>query len=292
MFLASSEISFGNIPTAPSNATTKRDTVLDPTYTLSYNKVLAEDTTLFSDAPYLTVTADEASFTAAATFSGYLSYNWLTFSLKSLYLDIDTSFSSTLSLTATTDAAYDNTFTYSPSSLFYGVTVPGVLELGPELTFAVDAEVIASEAVTITTELDIGLTDGNIHIDLLDESDTTTSGWVPTYSVSAEISGQASAEFNPTASLKVEIALVVFGGLIDLSTGLTAKPGFDNSFVLTADEEVDLTGVTGTSGGTCGEGLLLKSTFNFELDAFATEWYSTDLYSVSIPIVDECFSWD
>jgi hypothetical protein len=292
MFLASSEISFGNIPTASSNATTKRDTVLDPTYTLSYSKVLAEDTTLFSDAPYLTVTADEASFTAAATFSGYLSYNWLTFSLTSLYLDIDTSFSSTLSLTATTGAAYDNTFTYSPSSLFYGVTVPGVLELGPELTFAVDTEVIASEAVTLTTELDISLADGNIHIDLLDESDTTTSGWVPTYSVSAEISGQASAEFNPTASLKVEIALVVFGGLIDLSTGLTAKPGFDNSFVLTADEDVDLTGVTGTSGGACGEGLLLKSTFNFELDAFATEWYSTDLYSVSIPIVDECFSWD
>jgi hypothetical protein len=92
--------------------------------------------------------------------------------------------------------------------------------------------------------------------------------------------------------LKVEIALVVFGGLIDLSTGLTAKPSFDNSFVLTADEDVDLTGVTGTSGGACGEGLLLKSTFNFELDAFATEWYSTDLYSVSIPIVDECFSWE
>jgi len=78
------------------------------------------------------VTADEASFTAAATFSGYLSYNWLTFSLTSLYLDIDT-LSPQLSPNATTGAAYDNTFTYSPSSLFYGVTVPGVLELGPEL---------------------------------------------------------------------------------------------------------------------------------------------------------------
>jgi hypothetical protein len=65
----------------------------------------------------------------------------------------------------------------------------------------------------------------------------------------------------------------------------TAKPGFDNSFVLAADEDVDLTGVTGASGGACGEGLLLTSTSNFELDAFATEWYSTDLYSVSIPIV-------
>ena len=167
-----------------------------------------------------------------------------------------------------------------------------MIELGPALKFAVDAEIYASEAVTLTTDLTVGLVDGNVHVDLLTQSNTATSGWVPTQSASANISGQAEAQLNPTASLTVEIAINIFGGLIDLSTGLTAKPGFTNDFILTAAEGVDLSGVQKlTTNGTCQEGLEIESNFVFSVDAFATEWYSTELYSVNVPILKECFSW-
>jgi len=209
-----------------------------------------------------------------------------------LYFDIDTAFTSILALNAEVASGYNTTFTYSPSTLFYGISVPGVLELGPELKFAIDADIYASEAVTLATEVELALTDGKVHLDLLDESNTSTSGWTPNYSASANISGQAKAELNPTTSLTVEIAISIFGGLIDLSTGLTAKPGFDNSFILTAAEGVDLVGVENlTRAGTCKEGLELSSNFTFSVDAFATEWYSTKLYSVEVPILNECFSW-
>jgi hypothetical protein len=251
---------------------------------------LPADTTLYSNAPYLTVTADTASFASNVTFSGYLKYNWLTFSLKDLYFDIDVGFKSTLELTADIAASYNNTFSYSPASLFYGLTIPGILTLGPELIFAVDAEVYASAKTTLTTEVQVGLADGNVHVDLLDKSNTATSGWMPTYNASANISGKAEAQLNPTASLTVEIAISIFGGLIDLSTGLTASPGFTNDFILTGAAGVDLTGYEAlTNGTTCENGLAIDSEFVFDLVAFATEWYSTKLYSVDLPILKKCF---
>lgn len=199
-------------------------------------------------------------------------------------------FTADLELTADVGASYNTTFTYSPSSLFYGLTVPGILTLGPELIFAIDAEVYTSAKTILTTEIQVGLPDGNVHVDLLDNSNTATSGWVPTYSASATISGVAEAQLNPTASLTVEIEISLFGGLIDLSTGLTASPGFTNDFILTSAAGVDLTGYEDlTNATTCENGLAIDSEFVFDVVAFATQWYSTTLYSVDLPILKSCF---
>ncbi|KAH8679955.1 hypothetical protein BGZ60DRAFT_428250 [Tricladium varicosporioides] len=283
------QITFGKIPTSGVAA---RDIVVDPTYTLNTDISLPASTVLYNYAPYLTVTADSAKFESNVTFSGYLAYNWLTLKLDDLYFDIDAAFDASLQVSADVTSSYNTSFTYSPSTLFYGLSVPGLIELGPELKFAVEADISASEAVKLTTGLGIALADGNVHLDLLTGGKTTTSGWVPTYSASADISGQAVASIDPYASLTVEIAINFFGGLVDLSSGITAKPGFQNDFVLSAAAGVDLTGVKNvTSTGTCAEGLLLSSNFTFAVDAFATQWYNTELYAVTVPIVEECFSW-
>jgi hypothetical protein len=286
---AATEITFGNVP---SRTLDTRALVLDPTFTINNAIALDPYTTLYSYSPYLTVSADTASFTSNVTFSGYLKYNWLSVKLAALYFDIDTSFTSELSLTASIHSAYNTTFTYAPSTLFYGLTVPGILELGPQLKFAVDAELADSEAVNLTATTGVTLSDGNVHLDVLDSSLSSTSGWNPTYSASARVSGQAAASINPTASLTVELEINFFGGLLDLSSGITAKPGFENSFMITADEGVDLSGVMNvTADGTCVDGLELKIDFVFEVDAFVTQWWSGELYSVEVPIFDECYSW-
>ena len=264
---------------------------MDPSYTLSTTIALLSSTTLYSYAPYLTVDADSAIFTCNVTFSGYLKYSWLEAKLLNLYFDIDTTFSAALELTATIDSSYNKTFTYSPSTLFYGISVPGVIELGPELLFSIDALVAASEKVDITAGLGVALADGKVHINLLNDS-SSTSGWKPSYSASANISGQAVAQINPTAALTVEIAIEFFGGVLDLSTGVTVSPGFENTFTLTGAEGVDLSGVTNlTSSGTCADGLKIESSFNFGVDVFLTEWYSKEVYSLEVPILDKCYSW-
>ncbi len=56
--------------------------------------------------------------------------------------------------------------------------------------------------------------------------------------------------------------------------------------MLTAD---DLSGVMNiTADGTCVNGLELKSDFGFDVDAFVTQWWSGELYSVEVPILYEC----
>jgi hypothetical protein len=88
----------------------------------------------------------------------------------------------------------------------------------------------------------------------------------------------------------VEIEISILGGLIDLSTGLTVKPGFTNDFILTGNAGVDLTGYEAlTNNSTCENGLAIDSEFLFDLSAFATQWYSKDLYSVDLTILKKCF---
>lgn len=284
-----SEITFGNLPTAD---LTKRDlnTTLVSDYTISPAIALPADTLLYSYAPYLTVTADQGYFDSTLTLSGYLLWDWFTFSVDALYFDFDVEFSSALEITADVAAAFNKTFSYTPATLFYGYTVPGIITIGPELIFAVDANVYASGETNLTVEVQVGLADGNVHVDLLHESKTGTSGWVPTYNASATISGAAEAQINPSVSLTVEIALTLFDDLISLSTGLTAKPGFTNTFILTGAAGVDLTGYEDlTSSGTCENGLAIDSEFVFSVEAFATEWYETTLYEVEVPLLHECY---
>lgn len=89
-----------------------------------------------------------------------------------------------------------------------------------------DALVAASEAVNITAAVGVKLTDGNVHLDVLHSSKTTTSGWNPAYSASVDISGVAVAQIDPTASLKLELECKLFGGLVDLSSSMLFSPNF------------------------------------------------------------------
>lgn len=177
--------------------------------------------------------------------------------------------------------------------LFYGLSIPGLLEIGPQLQFGIEAFVGASAKAVVTTELVADIQKGYVHVDLLDENLTTTSGWVPTYNTKVNVSAEVEAQVNPAVVLTVEIAINFFDGLLDLSTGVTASAGFENSLVLSASAGVDLAGVEdlGTDG-TCDQGLLLNSEFVFDVNAFVTQYYGVNLYNVTIPLYEECFSWE
>ena len=153
------------------------------------------------------------------------------------------------------------------------------------------AFISASEAVDLTTTFGVTIPDGNIHLDAINQDKTETSGWKPQYSASANISGVAVAEINPSASLTIELAVDFFGGLVDLSTGITAKPGLTNTFTLSAAEGGQVGSLMTAAAETCENGLAIESIFTFSIDAFATQWWSEELYSVKLPIVNECFSW-
>ncbi|CAG8979633.1 hypothetical protein HYALB_00011517 [Hymenoscyphus albidus] len=285
------EITFGQIPASELAA---RDIVIDPSLTLITGFDLPTDTVIFEYDPYASIYAEKASFDANVTFSGFMQYNWVNMKLNQLYFDIDAAMAADVILSADVKAAYSTEFKYEPASLFYGVTVPGILELGPQLNFGLVGELSASAAVNVSTDFYVSLADGKVHLDFLDNTQTTTSGWVPSYNVTADISGQAVAQINPKAELTVQLAINFFGGLLDLSSGVTAKPGFENIFTVTGGAGVDLGGLKNTTGNattTCSQGLKLDSDFVFAVDVFATQFWEKEVYNVTVPLYDACFAW-
>ncbi|KAK8006905.1 hypothetical protein PG989_000895 [Apiospora arundinis] len=278
----SCEMTFSSIPTT---SLTKRLTI-DPSASIAFNKAW-QDVTLYELDPYVKIAADEASFAANVTFSGTFKYNFLKFKLEAFYFDIDTALDADLQLSAYVAAGYKNSF-----NLEYNlVDVPGVVSLGPGVAFGIGLDLATSAGVNVTTGAGISLPDGNVHLDLKGGASAATSGWQPQYTSFARISEKGEVQANVSASVTVQLALKFLGGLVDLSSGLTAEPAFNNHFALDGAQSVDLEngGNPLASNNTCGNGVQLKSDFLFALSGFITKYWSSKIWNTEVPIVDKCY---
>lgn len=284
--------------------------VIDPSLSITISEGLDPNTVLYTDGTYFTLTANEAQFTATATFSGYLHYNFLLWRLEALYFDIDASFDASLTISADVLAAFADTFKYSPGSLSYDfVSVPGIVKLGPGLDFGIGCDLDVSAAVGVTTSAGVGIPHGNVHLDFLDGAKTGTSGWEPQYRASANITERAEVGVDVYVDLTVELAFELLGGLVDLSAGITATPGFDNKFTVAAAQgagvesreageavtkrDVALAGLETRQEVACAQtnAVHLVTDFYFKVTAFATQWWSQELYKVVVPLLDYCYAW-
>lgn len=289
------QIDFGQIPGSTPQNSTKRDITWDPTYSLSFNTALPQDTTIASLNPYLSVIANTASFTSSANFKGHLDFNFLGFKVEALYFDLDVAFDANLDLTSSIHGSYSQTFSYAPSGLTLApITIPGILTLGPALDFSIGAQISADADVNVVTQTEVVLKDGNVHVDLLNEANTGTTGWTPQSSASATLDVAASIEVNPYVLLGVELAVDFLSGLVDLSSGINANATLVNELTGQASVKIATgTGVTVPTGlvnGACENGVEYKSDFLFGITAFVSQYYSKELYAVEVPIFDKCWS--
>ncbi|RSM14418.1 hypothetical protein CDV31_005434 [Fusarium ambrosium] len=290
------EMEFSSIP----STTLKKRLTLDPSVSLNFGAGLPEDTILFQEAPWVTVKADQAEFASTVTFSGYLKYNFWGFKLEDLYFDIDTQFSADVALSAEVAAAWSRSILYDPDSLTFSlIDVPGIISLGPGVGFAVGVDIDASGAVAVTAGAGISIPDGNVHLDVLDSAKNSATGWVPQYTSYANVSESVEVGLNASTSVTVQLTVKVLGGLIDLSSGLTATPALINKFTLDSEQSASAstngtaTHVGGASGGVVGDcDVTFKSDFVFDLVGFATKWWSANLYHTEVPITDICYDFD
>ncbi|TDZ99615.1 hypothetical protein C8034_v000034 [Colletotrichum sidae] len=294
------EMSFSSLPAA----TLSKRLTLDPTLSITVSEGLDDNTVIFSDGQYVNVTATEAWFSSTVTFSGYLRYNFWGFKLQALHFDLDTSFDAAVGVSVDVAAAFKQTIRYAPDELAYSfVSVPGLVQLGPGVAFAVGLDLDVSAAVGVAAGLNVAMPAANVHLDLVDHANSAATGWEPEYSSYANVTEAADARVDASADLTVQLAVELFGGLVDLSSGLTATPGFDNVFRLRGQQDLGLAGnFTGKAaemaaslpkdGLVCAEqnGVEFKTEFYFKLTAFATKWWDADLYNVRVPLWDLCQS--
>lgn len=292
------EMTFSSLPAAQ----LQRRLTLDPKVTVGWGASLPEKKVLFNYPPYVDVSADSAHFNTSVTFSGYLKFNFWGFKLEDLYFDIDASLDTAVALSANVQAAYKNTFMYAPDDLSWTVvSVPGVIALGPGVAFGIGVDLATSGAVDVKTQLSARMPAGNVHIDMKNKFKTTATGWNPKWEADAQISQKASVQADVFASLTVEIAVKILGGIIDLSSGLTATPRVNNKFTLDGNQGVATGGTFTSIGGElsqkkpgaspCEQGVSLKSDFLFELDGYLTKYWKGKLYNVTVPITDNCWNW-
>ncbi|KAF2707256.1 hypothetical protein K504DRAFT_458697 [Pleomassaria siparia CBS 279.74] len=227
---------------------------------------------------------------------GKVKYNFLHPKKSKIYVEVDLSVESSAKVKVSTHAAYDDSvYTYSPGSATVSAfSIPGILDVGPMMTCGLGVEVSVSGAVDISSNITTSY-DGFMHLDLMDSSKTVTSGWKPVYTHQTNISATVEAQVNPYLSVTAEIGVRFLEGLLDLSSGIKAKPQLVNVFTangqfnIANDASVTLPAPTEK---VCTNGMWYSSAFAFTVNAFVTQFYSLELYRVDIPIYKSgCWNW-
>lgn len=242
--------------------------------------------TIFNHDDKVTVTANHAEISSSVTYSGKLKYSIWQFKLTEFTFDITKSMHHELDLTFEFTADYNYTFEYDVTPLsYYVVNVPGIITLGPELSFGIGVDFDVVGDLTISTNLTSTVENGAVHIDFLDASENSVTNWEPTYTATANISELANVTITPFVKVTLELECEILGGLLDLSTGVTVQPQFPVAFAVDANQDgVGSGNVTLPSGEDCTNGFAATVDFEVEVILFATKWASVtyDVYNQSI----------
>ncbi|RAH46324.1 uncharacterized protein BO95DRAFT_361744 [Aspergillus brunneoviolaceus CBS 621.78] len=240
------------------------------------------------DTKDLAIDVQDVSLSTTLDLSGGMELDVTNSTATSLYLELDLALLAQLNVSAQATAAYSTdlwSYTYDALSVS-AFEITGILSVGPSLTLGVGVEFGVTGEANITAALSTQITSGTIYLDLLHSGASTSSGWTPTQTASATLSGEVDAQLNPFADVELAVGVNVLDGLLEVSAGVEARAEVVNSFSVAGAADVSsTTGVTAVTGtGACSNGYWFTSDFVFDVDAFVTGLYSVTLYTVTLPI--------
>ncbi|GKT82223.1 isoamyl alcohol oxidase/dehydrogenase [Colletotrichum tofieldiae] len=262
-------------------ATTKRDLSGTISADLSGSTLIATDP--------LTIVANEARLESTVSLAGHVHYDFWKFKVNEFYIDLDYASALNLNISAAVNAEYStDLYNYNPLSVSVSAfSIPGIIDVGPMVDFGLGIEFAASGTVKASVDVVTTISDANVHLDFLDASKTSTTGWKPQTNVTTDIDAQVELQLNPFADLTVALGVKLFNGLLDMSAGVEAKPTVVNAFAVDVDFTYNsASGVVFTkpTGDQCINGAWFASTFHFAVEAFVTQFYTKSLYEVDVPI--------
>lgn len=269
-------------------ATTKRGLSGSISADLSGSTLIATDP--------LTIVANEAKLESAISLAGHVHYSFWQFKVTEFYIDLDYSSALNLNVSAAVNAEYStDLYNYNPLAVSVSAfTIPGIIDVGPMVEFALGIEFAAAGAVKASVDFVSTITDANVHLDFLDASKTSSTGWTPQNNVTTDIDAQVELQLNPYADLKVALGVNLFNGMLDMSAGVEAKPTVINAFAVDLDFTYNsASGVTFAkpAADQCVNGAWFASTFHFGVEAFVTQFYTKTLYEVDLPIYEsQCWN--
>lgn len=176
------------------------------------------------------------------------------------------------------------------------VDIPGVLSFGPTIGFSIGAAVEADAGVELVLSLGSEIYNGSVTLDYTGNLSYSGS-WDPTFSVGVNISEAAGVSVTPFVESDFELAFSFLNGTKEASGGIVPRSSFPTTTQLDAEESVgsgkgETPTIAEKGSGACTDGVEVESNFLFGLDAYVTGlWNEEYFFNVSIPVLDECFSW-
>lgn len=257
-------------------------------------KVDMSNKTLINTKP-LYIHTERASFTSTIQIEGHVHFNLMKMKLKEFNIQLELDYDLDLKVQTRVNARIGiDVFSYSPLvAMISAIHIPGILNIGPRAALSLGVEVATDGPVNITASYRSTMKGAKARLDLLHKNGTKAEGWKPQTTGSADVSTRAELQLNPFTDLTVEFAIRMFGGLIDLGSGLTVRPTLINAFVFGSNFTHNGTGVqltgpecpsSAAKGSCCLNSVWYESRFWFQVRAFVTQFYKIPLYTVTIPI--------
>lgn len=213
-----------------------------------------------------------------------------------LVLYLETNTTSDVVLDFGIDLTSNKTFEYNKAIDFYAIDIPGVLSFGPQISFAVGAEVTADAAVDVELGLSSTVYNGSFTLDYTGNVSVSGS-WAPTFDVSAEVSEAAGLSVTPYVVSSFALDFEILGGAYSASGGIAPSSSFPTTVALDATQEIgggknETATRTEKGSAACEDGVELVSDFEFSLRAWVEgKWDEEYAYNVSLPVLDQCLSW-
>lgn len=294
----STSIDFNSLASTSSSVDKRGISWSDDSLTIAYNYSIPSDQTIV-DTDYLTVIVNEAYVANSVTYSGHAKWELLK-GVTEFYIDVDKSVDHYANMEVDIKGSYTKSFTWSPDFLTYSVIdIPGIISLGPSAGISIGGAVTAAAGGKVNAEFASRMPNGTVHVDFVDWDASRSSGWQTDYDASFNVTEDVSVTLKPYVDFTVEFACKLFGGLLDLSTGVKAEPAFP--FVTTAAATQDFSNATAgagaavtypnsTASAACANGLSEDVDFQFDVTAFATKWVDITLYEYKADIWSGCLN--
>ncbi|TLD21325.1 hypothetical protein PspLS_09241 [Pyricularia sp. CBS 133598] len=247
----------------------------------------------------LSLKADVAKFTGSVGFSGSLDFDFLTGKLKQMTGDMNYNSVLALNLSAALTAkdSQSTMHQFAPVEAKVATfSIPGILDVGPILTFGLGVEFGAKGEIKVATGMRSEIKDSTVHIDFLDAKKSTVTGWKPVTSISAsKFSADVSLQINPFATLNVAMGVRAFGKLVDLTANVETKPTLVNSFNAHDEASASFSSTTGITfaspkGKKCPNGGWFASQLQFGVTANVGP-LTKELFSSKTTVAEsQCFA--
>ncbi|TLD11694.1 hypothetical protein PspLS_11759 [Pyricularia sp. CBS 133598] len=266
-------------------------------------KVDLSNKTLINTKP-LYIHMDRARFTSTVQIEGHVHFNLAKMKLKEFNLQLTLDYDLDLNVTTRFNGRIPLD-AISQSPLVAGISaihIPGILNIGPRAAVSLGVETAAEGPVNVTAVYRSTMKGATARLDLLDKKGSKAEGWKPKTTGSADVSTRLQLQLNPFVDFTVEFAIRVFGGLMDLGSGITVRPTLVNAYVIGSNYTQNETGIeltgpkcpdSAAKGSCCFNSAWYESRFWFEVRAFVTTFYRIPLYKVNVPIYKgECWPLD